>query len=56
MLSLPKMYRAEENVFFDFKPEHFTASVRALDEFKSNNDALIKDAAISDDLCFVLPR
>lgn len=53
---MPKRYRTEKNVFFDFKPEHFTASVRALDEFKSNNDTLINDAAISDDLCFVLPR
>ncbi|KAJ7383154.1 hypothetical protein OS493_030306 [Desmophyllum pertusum] len=37
------------------KPEHFTASTRALEEFNTNSEALISDAAISDDLCFVLP-
>ena len=52
-----KRHRAEnKNIFFGFQPEHFTASTRALDEFKSNSDALISDAAIVDDLCYVLPR
>ncbi|KAL9974439.1 hypothetical protein ACROYT_G011469 [Oculina patagonica] len=37
------------------KPEHFTASTRALQEFNTNSEAMISDAAISDDLCFVLP-
>ena len=45
-----------QSYFFGSQPEHFTASTRALDEFKSNSNALINDAAISDDLCFVLPR
>ncbi|PFX33319.1 hypothetical protein AWC38_SpisGene1836 [Stylophora pistillata] len=38
------------------KPEHFTASVKALEEFQSNQETRISDIAISDDLCFVLPR
>lgn len=37
------------------KPEHFSASVKALEEFQSNQETRISDIAISDDLCFVLP-
>ncbi|RMX46537.1 hypothetical protein pdam_00021703, partial [Pocillopora damicornis] len=37
------------------KPEHFTASVKALEEFHSNKESHISDISISDDLCFVLP-
>lgn len=41
---------------FFFQPEHFTASNRVLDEFNTSSEAVINDATISDDLCFVLPR
>ncbi|XP_068712086.1 uncharacterized protein C18orf63-like [Montipora foliosa] len=37
------------------KPEHFTASTSALERFYTSKEAVIGDAAISDDLCFVLP-
>lgn len=43
-------------LFVLLQPEHFTASTRALEEFNTNEKAVITDAAISDDLCFVLPR
>ena len=43
-------------LFVLLQPEHFTASTRALEEFNINEKAVITDAAISDDLCFVLPR
>ena len=43
-------------LFFLLQPEHFTASTRALEEFNINEKAVITDAAISDDLCFVFPR
>ncbi|XP_029186645.2 uncharacterized protein LOC114954260 [Acropora millepora] len=37
------------------QPEHFTASTVALQRFHASKEAVICYAAISDDLCFVLP-
>ena len=48
-----------KNVTFQctlFQPEHFTASTVALQRFHASKEAVISYAAISDDLCFVLPR
>lgn len=43
-------------LFVLLQPEYFTASTRTLEEFNTNEKAVITEAAISDDLCFVLPR